>query len=341
MLMHKLEKFYLEKIVTLDQKERFTALLHIDDVLVINFDCLYDREGTLRALDQIIYLCHDHGRGKQFIFISEDGANIRLSGALTVIASTIDCFSLDETNCLVVCREQITIPNATVITNESIPFWCQTLYHTIKDVPIPQGPFKKKFAVWFHRGTFWRTAITRHLVENYKKDSYISYQEPGILIDKQLSKFFNYNVDWAMNNTPIIYDELFPNRVFDFELIVGASRKPYADYFIEIVAETDILTTDWITEKTVKNLYIGKPFIVFGAPKTLIKIKSFGFQTFSPWIDESYDLIDNIHLRLEAIKKEIDRLSSYSLEELHQIQQQLLPILEHNRQTYGKYITSR
>ena len=336
--MHKLEKFYWEKILTIDQKERFTALLHIDDVLVINFDCLYDREGTLRALDQIIYLCHDHGRGKQFIFISEDGANVKLSGALTVITETINCFGLDETNCLVVCRERLTIPNATVITNESIPFWCRTLYPTIKDVTIPQGPFKKKFAVWYHRGTFWRTAITRHLVENYKEDSYISYQEPGIIIDKQLGKFFNYNVDWAMNNTPIIYDQLFPKRVFNQELIVGPTRKPYADYFLEIVAETDILTTDWITEKTVKNLYIGKPFIVLGGYGTLKKLKSFGFQTFSPWIDESYDTITNNYQRLEAIKREIDRLAGTDVNQLYQ---QLLPILEYNRKIYGKYITSR
>jgi hypothetical protein len=340
MFMHKLEKFYWEKILTIDQKERFTALLHIDDVLVINFDCLYDREGTLRALDQIIYLCHDHGRGKQFIFISEDGANVKLSGALTVITETINCFGLDETNCLVVCRERLTIPNATVITNESIPFWCRTLYPTIKDVTIPQGPFKKKFAVWYHRGTFWRTAITRHLVENYKEDSYISYQEPGIIIDKQLGKFFNYNVDWAMNNTPIIYDQLFPKRVFNQELIVGPTRKPYADYFLEIVAETDILTTDWITEKTVKNLYIGKPFIVMGGLGTLARIQDQGFKTFSPWIDESYDNIKNIHTRLEAIKQEIDRIAGMTYEEISKLNQELQSLYIHNREQYENF-TSR
>lgn len=338
--MHALEKFYWEKIVSIDQNERFTAILHIDDVLVINFDCIYDREGTLRALDQIIYLCHDHGRGKtKFIFISEDGANVRLSGALTVINSVIECFNLDETNCLVVCRERLTIPNATAITNESIPFWCRTLYPTIKDVSIPQGPFKKKFAVWYHRGTFWRTAITRHLVENYKHDSYISYQEPGMIIDKQLSKFFNYNVHWAMNNTPIVYDKIFPNRVFTHELIVGSSRKPYTDYFLEVVAETDILTTDWITEKTVKNLYIGKPFIVMCGVGALGKIQNQGFKTFSPWIDESYDNIKNIYERLEAIKQEIDRIALKPYEEINKINQELQSVYKHNRECYENFIS--
>lgn len=337
--MHKLEKFYWEKVWPINQKERYTAILDIDNVLIVNFDCIYDREGTIRALDQIIYLCHDQGRGKQFIFISEDGANIKLSGALTVINNVVDCFGLTEINCLVICREPITISNATVITHESIPYWCRTLYPTIKDIAIPQGPFKKKFAAWYHRGTFWRLAIARHLLENYQKDSYISYQETGMIVDRQLGKFFNYNVDWSDNNTPIIYDQLFPDRVFNQELIVGAERKPYADYFLEIVAETDILTTDWITEKTVKNLYIGKPFVVIGGLGTLERIQNQGFKTFSPWIDESYDGIKNIHERLQAIKKEIDRIAAMSYEEIAKLNQELQPIYNHNRECYENFVS--
>jgi hypothetical protein len=106
-------------------------------------------------------------------------------------------------------------------------------------------------------------------------------------------------------------------------------------------AETDILTTNWITEKTVKTLYIGKPFIIMGAVGGLAKIRSFGFQTFSPWIDETYDTVENIHLRLAAVKGEIDRLATKSPEELHEIQRQIMPILIHNRETYVKYIDSR
>ena len=340
--MHKLEKFYYEKYLSLDKDQRYTAILDMDDILVVNFDCLYEREGTIRALDQIIYLCHDRGRGKTgFLFVSEDGANIKISGALLVINSVIDCFNLTKDNCVIICRERIIIPNATVITNESIPFWCQVLYPTIKDIPIPQGPFKKKFAVWYHRGTFWRTALVRHLVENCKEDSLISYQEAGMIIDRKLSEFFDYNVHWSNNNTPIIYDQLFPNRVFTHELIVGPTRKPYADYFLEIVAETDILSADWITEKTVKNLYIGKPFLVMGGKDTLKKIQNHGFKTFSPWIDESYDSIKNIQQRLNAITNEIDRISSMTYQEIYKLNQELQLIFEHNRQTYGKYIISR
>jgi hypothetical protein len=206
----------------------------------------------------------------------------------------------------------------------------------IKDIAIPKGPFIKKFAIWFNRGTFTRLDIARHLFENYPDNSFISYQEQGMLADRKLKEYFSDNINWSDQHTPIVYDEIFPNRRFNFELIVEARRKPYNDYFIEIVAETDTLTTNWITEKTVKNLYIGKPFIVMGGPGILDKIRSFGFQTFSPWIDESYDLIKNNYQRLEAIKREIDRIANKSTVELQEMHQQLLPVFEHNRKEYIK-----
>ena len=335
--MHNLEKFYFEKIWTIAQKERYTAISDIDDVLIINFDCLYDRGCGIRGADQLIYLAHKLGQGKRFLFLSEDGALIQQSGAAEIIKNIIQCFNLDKDTCAIVCREDLTISNITVINNEAVPYWCKVVYPHIKDISIPTGPFIKKFAIWFNRGTFTRLDIARHLFENYSDNSFISYQEQGILADGKLKEYFSDNINWASHHTPVVYDEIFPDRRFNFELIVGASRKPYADYFIEIVAETDTLTTNWITEKTVKNLYIGKPFIIMGASEILAKIRSFGFQTFSPWVDESYDTITNNYQRLEAIKREIDRLAGTDVNQLHQ---QLLPILEHNRETYGKYINS-
>jgi hypothetical protein len=226
----------------------------------------------------------------------------------------------------------------TSINIESIPYWCEILYPTIKNINIPQGPFSKKFAVWFNRGTFYRLKLARYLTEKYKEDSYISYQESGMIVDGKLKEYFQDDVKWASTNTPIVYDQLFSNRTYTHEMIVGASRKPYDDYFTEIIVETDTLTTNWITEKTVKNLYIGKPFIVMGGCGTLKKIRSHSFQTFSPWIDESYDNITNNYQRLAAIKREIDRLAKLSYAELEIIHKEMQHILQHNRQTYGKYI---
>ena len=332
--MLNLQEFYYQVVCQTLPWDRFFTIQELQDVIVINFDCLYERECSVRGPDQLIYLLHKLGQGKRFIFLSEDGSLIQQSGAVEIIKNIIQCFNLDKDTCAVVCRENLDIPNITVINNEAVLYWCRVLYPYIKDIAIPMGPFIKKFAVWFNRGTFTRLDIARHLFENYPNESFISYQEQGMLADRKLKEYFSDNIDWANQHAPIIYDEIFPDRRFNFELIVGASRKPYNDYFMEIIVETDTLTTNWITEKTVKNLYIGKPFIVMGGPGLLDKIRSFGFQTFSPWIDESYDTITNNYQRLEAIKQEIDRIANKTDVEIQQMHQQLLPIFEHNRKTY-------
>ena len=336
--MLNLEEFYYRVVCHVPPRDRFHTVVVIDDVVVINFDCVYDRECAIRGADQLIYLAHKQGKGKRFLFISEDGANLAHSGALIIIDDIINCFNLNSSTCAVICREHIEIPNATVIVKESVDYWCRVIYNYIKDIPIPQGPFAKKFAVWFNRGTFYRLDLAKHLSEYHKDHTYISYQERGIILDKKLDQYFSNERAWANQNTPIIHDQLFPDRVYDYNMIVGSERKPYNDYFIEIVAETDVLTTDWITEKTVKNLYIGKPFIVMAGAGALARIRSRGFETFSPWIDESYDTIENISDRLTAIKQEIDRLATLDLDKLHK---EIMPILEHNRANYGKYINSR
>lgn len=333
-----LEQFYYEKVHSIFPNDRYRVISEIDDVIIINFDCLFERECAIRGADQLIYQSHQLGQGKRFLFLSEDGTNIRLSGAIEIIKNIIDCFNLDRTTCAIVCRENISIPSATTIISDSIPYWCRVLYPTIKDIPIPQGPFTKKFAVWFHRGTFYRLQLAQHLYEKYPNESFISYQESGMIADRKLAEYFQDDIAWANSHTPIIYDNLFPNRIFNYNMIAGPERKSYNDYFLEVVAETDILSTDWITEKTVKNLYIGKPFIIMGGVGSLECIRSYGFKTFSPWIDETYDTIKNTHLRLEAIKREIDRVAMISIDSIYH---ELLPILEHNRVTYDKYITSR
>ena len=49
-------------------------------------------------------------------------------------------------------------------------------------------------------------------------------------------------------------------------------------------------------------------------------------------IDETYDTIVNAYDRIEAIKKEIDRLSTVDVNALHD---NILPMLERNRKSYG------
>jgi hypothetical protein len=332
--MHDLEIFYNTRILSIDPDQRYIPVMIVDDVVVVNFDCIFDRSCAIKGANQLIYLLHKLGIDKRFIFLSEDGAIITLSNAIEIIKNIVNCFNLSSDTCALIGREHITLSNVHVVNKDSVVYWCRLLYKTIRNVPQPSGPFSKKFAVWFHRGEFYRTILAKHLYENYQFDSYISYQEQGILLEKKLEMYFETEIQWSKISTPILYDQLFPNRMYDHNMIVGAERKPYNDYFVEIVAETDILGSSWLTEKTIKNLYIGKAFIVYSGAFSLEKLRSFGFKTFSPWINEEYDNIKNNYLRLEAIKVEIDRLAALSCNEIQKMHEEMLDIHEHNRNIF-------
>ena len=75
-----------------------------------------------------------------------------------------------------------------------------------------------------------------------------------------------------------------------------------------VVVETRI-DTIFITEKILKPLAFGHPFIAWTAPGTLARLRSLGFKTFDNCIDESYDLEKDNSKRLSMIVDEIKRLN--------------------------------
>lgn len=70
-----------------------------------------------------------------------------------------------------------------------------------------------------------------------------------------------------------------------------------------------------LSEKTFKPIAMKHPFIIVSNKNFLDCIRSLGYKTFYPYIDESYDLIDDDAERLLAIVKEIERLTKMSKDE--------------------------
>ena len=110
----------------------------------------------------------------------------------------------------------------------------------------------------------------------------------------------------------------------------------YKQTFLSLVTET-LWTNDTVffTEKTSKPINVGHPFMVVATPGHLRMLKKYDFQTFSKWIDESYD--DEIYLdkRLEIIMANIKRFSEYSVDKLKQIRTEMEPILIHNQKRFN------
>lgn len=93
-----------------------------------------------------------------------------------------------------------------------------------------------------------------------------------------------------------------------------------------------------LTEKIFKPIVCKRPFILVAAPGNLAYLKSYGFQTFDRWIDESYDQeIDNDR-RIAMITTELEKLCKLSDTELNAMHAEMQEVLDYNfLHFYGKF----
>jgi hypothetical protein len=109
----------------------------------------------------------------------------------------------------------------------------------------------------------------------------------------------------------------------------------YAHTGIEIVLETLFDDTRWhLTEKSLRPIACGRPFILAATPGSLAYLRSYGFETFGNLIDESYDQIIDPVKRLECITAEMSRISKLPQKQKLQLWQALYQIADRNKQLF-------
>jgi hypothetical protein len=90
--------------------------------------------------------------------------------------------------------------------------------------------------------------------------------------------------------------------------------------------------TNRYTEKTFKAIYSGARFLVFGDPASLELLRSHGFRTFHPHINETYDVLPTYREKVEALKLEVARLQSMPDAKFAAFLAATQSIVEYNRQ---------
>ncbi len=85
---------------------------------------------------------------------------------------------------------------------------------------------------------------------------------------------------------------------------------------VNLIVETDINWANefFLTEKTIKNLIIGMPFIIVGTPHFLKNLKALGFETYSSLWDEGYDDIEDYCQRIDKIVELCNNLLNFDWE---------------------------
>jgi hypothetical protein len=106
--------------------------------------------------------------------------------------------------------------------------------------------------------------------------------------------------------------------------------KIYSNTWYSVICETVYLTeTFFMAEKFTKTVLAHRPFVLFGPPGYLARLRQLGFQTFDSVIDESYDLERIAETRYKLAWAQVLSLSH---QDPQQVYARLQCVLSHNRQ---------
>lgn len=126
------------------------------------------------------------------------------------------------------------------------------------------------------------------------------------------------------------------SAIFDdsYFLIIQETTYSELEANIEICYKESI----FITEKTFRGFAYSIPFLILNRPYTLQALRDYGYKTFSPHVDETYDTIEDDQERMLAILREVERLCGLSDDEWRIIQTELMPIFKYN---YDKLMSAK
>ena len=174
------------------------------------------------------------------------------------------------------------------------------------------------------------------------------------------NKFYHQNVvnEFLIHDNNLELVDVLKNSsnlldIQDLTKIAGygfETKELYLETYISLVTESiffqskgedDIYVnfpTGYISEKIWKPIGHCQPFILAGPAKTLQYIKKrFGYKTFHPYIDESYDLECDDFARLRLIQSEIEKFANKTKEEKDQFLNDVKDICIHNQKVFLEY----
>lgn len=111
-------------------------------------------------------------------------------------------------------------------------------------------------------------------------------------------------------------------------------KRLFSNSFVDVLHEThdDLPAGHQIfTEKTMRSLYLGRPFLLVGSAGSLQELHKLGFKTFSDFWDESYDYDPGLFSRQDLIFEQLIEICTCTLPYLEKIKKQMQPILAHNQ----------
>jgi len=207
--------------------------------------------------------------------------------------------------------------------------WFRYAKHTL----IQKNP-KKMFLIYNRAwsGTReYRLKFADQLVDN---DLVMHCQTSLSFIDQNTyyknHKFFNS--DWQPMNQ---LENYFNNNTTASTSSADFCIEDYENTEIEIVLET-LFDDDrlHLTEKSLRPIACGQPFILAATHGSLEYLRSYGFKTFDGIINENYDQIEDPVERLHAITVLMTQIANWTVKEKHHKITQMQRIADYNRRHF-------
>jgi len=137
-------------------------------------------------------------------------------------------------------------------------------------------------------------------------------------------KILNYSIE-----------KYLPVNQVDATASADYNNNDYNTTGIEVVLETLFDDTRWhLTEKALRPIACGKPFILAATAGSLQYLKNYGFETFADVIDETYDTISDSQRRLNAIIQEMKRIAGLDADAKQVLYTKLHEIAQRNKQHF-------
>jgi len=202
----------------------------------------------------------------------------------------------------------------------------------LNTVTKPHNKFLIYCRDWSHRREYRLKFLELLVKNNLLQDSQTSVMHTNSK-GVHFSQYQFENSAFELHNPELI--DCVPLNTFSSSASADYDYIDFVNTQISMVLET-VFDGDRIhlTEKTFRPIACGHPFILAAGAGALEYIKSYGFKTFAPWIDESYDLeIDSVQ-RLEKIIQAMKKIQCLQDRELEDFLHQVKSIAEFNKKHF-------
>lgn len=161
-----------------------------------------------------------------------------------------------------------------------------------------------------------------------------SFYQGKTICQEDYDRFIDKLPIFPPGNTTTYEQDTFES-VIGGKYITDLNDEIMLDSWVSVISEASFAEDQcFISEKSFKPIACYHPFIIYGNKGSLKALHDLGYQTFSKWWDESYDMLDSWE-RLNAIISILKSLQKKSRSELYNMYCDMRQVLKHNAQNFN------